>query len=522
MSSQREKQGTPRGAAASSKPDLPVSGADVPAVGEVIASKYEVEKVLGAGGMGIVVAARHHQLGQRVAIKFMRAEAALDTNAASRFLREARAAVALASEHVTKVLDVGVLDSGAPYMVMEYLNGIDLGEALHRDGPMSVSHALHVVLQACEGIAEAHSRGIVHRDLKPSNLFLTKHIDGTPLAKVLDFGISKMASFNSPDAGGGNTLTASGSVMGSPQYMSPEQVRNAKAVDARSDIWAIGVILYELFTGRGPFAGATLGDTLARIVADTPSSLRATRPDVPEGLEAVIMQCLERNVDRRIQSVGELAAKLLPFAPREAELSVQRITRLSRAAGSETIEAMPVSPEPPGEIRAPTPPAWHRSDTATSQPMGAPRRRSKAWAIAVASGASLVAIGTVTIYAMMPRTIERPVAASPGASSTATPPSSARPIEANFGAKAETWHQAPAIDEPPGPAADTAQSARPGVASVATSSPAAVHSSRTSVPVVPTPTKRPMPRSASAAPAASSAAPGPTDDLDPFSLLKHK
>ncbi|HEV3188844.1 MAG TPA: serine/threonine-protein kinase, partial [Polyangiaceae bacterium] len=188
MSSQREKQGTPRGAAASSKPDLPVSGADVPAVGEVIASKYEVEKVLGAGGMGIVVAARHHQLGQRVAIKFMRAEAALDTNAASRFLREARAAVALASEHVTKVLDVGVLDSGAPYMVMEYLNGIDLGEALHRDGPMSVSHALHVVLQACEGIAEAHSRGIVHRDLKPSNLFLTKHIDGTPLAKVLDFG----------------------------------------------------------------------------------------------------------------------------------------------------------------------------------------------------------------------------------------------------------------------------------------------------------------------------------------------
>jgi eukaryotic-like serine/threonine-protein kinase len=371
---------------------------DLPSPGQVIAAKYEVEHVLGVGGMGVVVAARHLHLGQQVAIKFIRADAARDANAVSRFLREARAAVALSSEHVTKVLDVGTFDSGAPYMVMEYLNGIDVAEMLHRNGPMSVAEALNVVLQACEAIAEAHARGIVHRDLKPSNLFVTQHVDGTPLVKVLDFGISKMAAFNSPDAGGG-TLTASGSVMGSPMYMSPEQVRNAKAVDARSDIWALGIVLYELFTGKTPFAGATLGDTLARIIADPPPPIGDVRPELPEGLQTVIMQCLERRIERRIQTVGELAARLLPFAPREAELLVQRITRLSRGGSSETMTVMPATPGPELDPPSPTQPSWHRSDTATSHPSGLPRKGSTKLVAACAGAAVVVAIGAAAIYA---------------------------------------------------------------------------------------------------------------------------
>src|SRR5258708_18125704 len=196
----------------------PEAFAGVPAPGDVVASKYEVEKVLGVGGMGVVLAARHVQLGQRVAIKFMRLEAAREANAVNRFLREARAAVALSSEHVTKVLDVGTLESGAPYMVMEYLAGADLGEVLRQNGPLTVVWAVTSVLQACEAIAEAHVLGIIHRDLKPSNLFVTKRRDGTPLVKVLDFGISKTVEFNT--AGVQENLTASGLMIGAPWYMS--------------------------------------------------------------------------------------------------------------------------------------------------------------------------------------------------------------------------------------------------------------------------------------------------------------
>jgi eukaryotic-like serine/threonine-protein kinase len=303
----------------------------VPRAGEVIAAKYEVERVLGAGGMGVVVAARHMQLGQRVAIKFIRGEAASDHGALGRFLREARAAVALSSEHVTKVLDVGTLETGAPYMVMEYLEGEDLAAWLKKRGPMPVRQVVDFVLQACEALAEAHATGIVHRDLKPSNLFVTRRRDGSALVKVLDFGISKITEFNT--AGAQEMLTASGLVMGSPGYMSPEQVRNAKAADARSDIWALGVILYELLSGISPFMGDTLGDTFARIVSETPVPIRQRRPEVPEGLASAITQCWQRQIDRRTQSVGALAEDLLPFASREQALSVERIRRISDPNG---------------------------------------------------------------------------------------------------------------------------------------------------------------------------------------------
>jgi len=282
--------------------------------------------------MGVVVAAHHMQLERLVALKFMRDDAALDAQAVGRFLREARAAVALANEHVAKVLDVGTLESGAPYMVMEYLSGEDLDQLLRRDGPMAVPVAVDVMLQACEAIAEAHALGIVHRDLKPANLFATTRTDGSRLVKVLDFGISKAAT-----AGGGveaAALTSTGMVMGSPMYMSPEQVRSAKGVDARSDIWSLGVIFYELLAGVAPFVGETLGDLLVKITSEPPPPIRQVRPDIPAELAATIHQCLERNLDARIQSMADLASRLLPFAPREAALSAERILRLAgRSAG---------------------------------------------------------------------------------------------------------------------------------------------------------------------------------------------
>jgi serine/threonine-protein kinase len=366
----------------------------IPSPGEVIASKYEVERVLGAGGMGVVIAARHIQLGQKVAIKFMRGQAATDSAAVGRFQREARAAAALMSEHVAKVFDVGTLENGAPYIVLEYLAGVDLGEVLRRNGPLSIHHALGAVLQACEALAEAHAIGIVHRDLKPSNLFLTKRKDGTPLVKVLDFGISKAAPLNtaSPEEG----LTASGYIMGSPGYMSPEQVRSAKAVDARSDLWSLGVILYELLTGVSPFAGETIGDTFARIVAETPPPVHERRADIPPRLSAVVARCLERDPNRRIQTVAELASKLAPFAPPDASLSVERILRLSSSSGatvglSETVGTPSTMSVSPLEGRGETGPPWLRSQSDDARSV----RGSRPWTIAIA------AAGTVTLAAAL-------------------------------------------------------------------------------------------------------------------------
>ncbi|HEV3191501.1 MAG TPA: serine/threonine-protein kinase [Polyangiaceae bacterium] len=301
---------------------------EIPAPGELVASKYRVVRVLGEGGMGIVVEATHVQLGHRVAIKFVRKEAA---RSADRFWREARASVALTSEHATRVLDVGSLETGAPYIVMEYLDGVDLEAVLGNTGPLGVPDAVWAILQVSEPIAEAHALGIVHRDLKPSNLFLTKRRDGTPLVKLLDFGVSKMTDVHStPDPG----LTGAGTLLGSPSYMSPEQARDAAGVDSRSDIWAIGACLYKLLSGVDAFDGRTPTEVLAKIVSENPRPIRQHRPEVPEGLAEVIGGCLERMPERRIQSVGELAARLLPFGPPEAALLVQRIVRVSEQHGA--------------------------------------------------------------------------------------------------------------------------------------------------------------------------------------------
>ncbi|MEO8904011.1 MAG: serine/threonine-protein kinase [Polyangiaceae bacterium] len=298
--------------------------------GDVLAGKYRIDRILGAGGMGVVVAAHHLRLDERVAIKFLLPDAPLSGEAVARFEREARAAVKIKSEHVARVSDVGTLENGSPYMVMEYLEGSDLSSWLETQGRLPFDLAADFVLQASEAIAEAHALGIVHRDLKPANLFVIRRPDGSLLVKVLDFGISKMR-------GGGSTpdvsFTRTSAAMGSPLYMSPEQMQSSKDVDARTDLWAIGVILYELVTGSSPFLAETMPELIAKILTSAPLPLASHRPDTPPGFEAVISRCLERDRERRYASIAELARDLLPFAPPRSAISLERISGVMHSAG---------------------------------------------------------------------------------------------------------------------------------------------------------------------------------------------
>jgi eukaryotic-like serine/threonine-protein kinase len=320
--------------------------------GDVIAGKYRVDRVLGVGGMGVVVAAHHIQLDDRVAIKFLLPETLANKEAVARFAREARAAVKIKSEHVARVSDVGTLETGAPYMVMEYLEGGDLSTWVAQRGALPVERAVEFVLQACEAIAEAHALGIVHRDLKPANLFVARLPGGVESVKVLDFGISKVTGLGV--SGATESATKTSALMGSPLYMSPEQMQSAKDVDPRADIWALGVILYELLTGVSPFSGDTMPELVLKIVSSAPRALRNSRPDAPDGLEDVILRCLEKDPGKRFQTVGELAPALLPFAPKRARRSVDRISLVLKAAGFGA-SALALPPSSDGDGPEPSP-----------------------------------------------------------------------------------------------------------------------------------------------------------------------
>jgi serine/threonine-protein kinase len=293
----------------------------IPEAGQVLAGKYRVERVLGAGGMGVVVAARHLQLDAPVAMKFMTQETAAEGHLVARFLREARATARLRGEHVVRVSDIGELDSGAPFMVMEFLEGQDLSALLDSLGPPPVTSAVEYAIQACEGLDEAHRAGIVHRDVKPANLFLTRRPNGTACIKVVDFGISKAVTMVDPSHALHSTNTRA--VFGSPMYMAPEQMRAARDVDLRADIWSLGATLYELLTGVVPFAAESLLDLAYRIANEPPAPLRVRRPEVPYELEQVVLRCLEKNPRHRFANVREVAAALEPFrGPRRARVAL--------------------------------------------------------------------------------------------------------------------------------------------------------------------------------------------------------
>jgi serine/threonine-protein kinase len=292
------------------------------AVGQILLDKYRVDSVLGHGGMGVVCACTHLGLNERVAIKMLRHDVLTDVDAVERFDREARAAAKLKSEYVARVVDVGTLENGVPFMVMEFLDGLDLGQLIEQRGVLPVPWACELMLQTCEALAEAHANGIVHRDVKPTNLFVTWRPDGSAIVKVLDFGISKSA--NATDM----HLTQTQSVLGTPAYMSPEQMRSARLVDARSDIWSLGSVFYELLEGRRPFEADSFSEMCVKVACDQPTPMT----NAPPPLQQVIMTCLAKAPEQRYANMAELARDLVPFVvdQRQASVLVERMFRLAR------------------------------------------------------------------------------------------------------------------------------------------------------------------------------------------------
>jgi hypothetical protein len=281
--------------------------ADRFAEGSVLGGRFVVERTLGRGGMGIVLATHDMALDRRVALKLLLPEALLHPDAVQRFIREGRSLAKLRNTHVARVLDVGHLNDGSPFMVMELLEGEDLGVRLDRDGAFSPRDAADSVRQACEALAEAHREQIVHRDIKPANLFLAREAMGGLSVKIVDFGISKSTSRAD------HSLTTTKVMVGSPVYMSPEQVKSPKTVDTRSDIWSLGVVLFELLTGKTPFDGDTLGEVFGSILEDPIPSAQKLDSRIPSGLDSVIRRCLARNRTQRFQTVQELSAALAPY-----------------------------------------------------------------------------------------------------------------------------------------------------------------------------------------------------------------
>ncbi|HEY0192548.1 MAG TPA: serine/threonine-protein kinase, partial [Kofleriaceae bacterium] len=320
-----------------------------------------MDSILGHGGMGVVAMCTHIALNERVAIKMLRKDVLDDADAVERFMREAQAACKLKSEFVARVSDVGRSDTNVPYMVMEYLEGHDLGDLLDERGSFALPWAVELTLQACEALAEAHSIGIVHRDVKPTNLFVTWRPDGSALIKVLDFGISKAQTHAAMQ------LTQTQSLLGTPAYMSPEQMRSARMVDARTDIWSLGTVLYELLEGHRPFEAESFSEMCVKVAVDPPQPMVKT----PPSLQAVVMRCLEKSPDERYPSMADLARDLVQFAhdPHQAQVLVERMARMLRrsavvdyvnhhsgvhslrVSGSQPIA--PLSIEPSGPTAAP-------------------------------------------------------------------------------------------------------------------------------------------------------------------------
>ena len=312
-------------------------------LGQLLAGKYRVDRVIGEGGMGVVVAATHVAVDRPVAIKVLRPELANERDVIERFAREARAVGRIQSDHVARVLDVGELDDRTPFMVMEYLDGMDLAELVRTRGALPGRDAVEYLVQACDAIAEAHAAGIVHRDLKPANLFLTYRLDGSPCIKVLDFGISKAGGIDPQQQG----LTQTASLMGSPQYMSPEQLRSARFVDARTDVWSLGICLHELLTGDVAFHAETVPELYVAILQHPPEQLRVKRPEAPAAVEATILRCLEKDPARRFANVAELAMALRDFVPPRTQPLVERIARtLGVASAGSAVFSAPASSHP--------------------------------------------------------------------------------------------------------------------------------------------------------------------------------
>jgi serine/threonine-protein kinase len=391
--------------------------------GSIFAGKYRIEKVLGRGGMGLVLAARHLGLDEPVAIKVLLPAMMDVAGMVERFTREARASAKIKNDHVVRVTDVDALPSGVPYMVMERLDGIDLSDHFKNVGPLPIADAVRFLLETCAAIGEAHAMGIIHRDLKPANLFLARRRDGATSIKVLDFGISKaMQSL------GEHTVTVAGTVLGSPSYMSPEQIAAVRDLDGRTDLWSLGVILYQLVTGRVPFPAETLTQLCALVLQTEPIRPSELRPDLPPGLEAVILRCLEKDRARRFGSASELAAALMPF-------TVAAPMRIGSLPSIET--TMPLT-FPPAAQSVSSPRMSQSAPITSSVTLQRSPQKSSAWIVVLVAAVGLLALGgagafwlrsrpqpiTASSVSTVTPTITDDAATAPGPTAPASPSSS--------------------------------------------------------------------------------------------------
>ena len=357
--------------------------------GRVIAGKYRIESVIAEGGQGTVVRATHLRLKQPVAIKFPHLPEDDMIRPVARLFREARAVFRLQGEHVARIVDVDLVE-GAPFIVMEYLDGVDLKELLSRRGPLPVDEAVGLILQACDAVAEAHELGIVHRDLKPSNLFVIERPDGTPMLKVLDFGLSKTERARkwTEDA----ELTQPAVRLGSPRYMSPEQVRDPRAVDGRSDIWALGAILQELLTGTAVFRARGEDAVLAEILKREPAPLSLLRQGVPPEVERAVWRCLQKLREHRFATVGELAEALAGAAPSWAAVNLQRLRRQKGDSDAEANSGGSQGSGAAARTDAGLPPATPEDGPPGQRGTGPSRAALRRMVLAAAGGACVVLI----------------------------------------------------------------------------------------------------------------------------------
>ena len=390
--------------------------------GHVFLGKYRVEEILGQGAMGIVAKCTHLTLNESIAIKMLRKEVLSDRDAHERFMREAQAAAKLRSEYVARVTDVGTFENNVPYIVMEFLDGLDLDRLLKERGSVQPGWASELMLQAAEALAEAHSINIVHRDVKPSNLFVTWRPDGSAIVKVLDFGISKAPIDTDL------SLTQTQSLLGTPAYMSPEQMRSARNVDARSDIWSLGTVFYELLENRRPFEADSFSEMCVKVAVDPPAPME----NAPEDLQQVVLRCLQKAPEHRYQSMADLGHDLIPFCQNQeqARILVERMQRLLRRSGGaaefETItssgvriprDARDIKSGPIARARAQTPvPA-----TTTSEVYEIPRR--KKWPLAVLAFAVIGAgVAATVTYVRTGDEAQRPAVVKQQPQQTVTVP----------------------------------------------------------------------------------------------------